>query len=279
MLSIIFGLMSALAWGGGDFAGGLSSRRIGALLACFFSELLGLGLLLVALPFVREPFPPLVPILLGLSCGALGSFALMLLYHAMASGQMSIAASVSALLAAVVPIVVGAFTEGLPRWLALVGFACALAAVWLISQEEGDGKTHLTRLADLHLPLLAGLGFGMYFVMMHEASREATLWPMIASRTGGSVLLLAFVLTRRQTVAPRPGDWLYIIPNAVLDVGGNVFYVLAGQAGRMDVAAVLGALYPGGTVLLAWLFLKEKISRKQGVGILLALAAIVLMTV
>jgi len=278
LLSIIFGLMSALAWGGGDFLGGLSSRRIGALLAVFYAEFLGLGFLLAAIPIVREPFPSWVSIALGLSCGALGSFALMLLYQAMASGQMSIAASVSALLAAVVPIVVGAFTEGMPGWLPFIGFAFALAAVWLISQEGGAAKPHLTRLSDLRLPLLAGFGFGLYFVMMHEASRQATLWPMVASRTGGSILLLAFVLFRRTTMRTKPGDWVYIIPNAVLDVGGNVFYVLAGQAGRMDIAAVLGALYPGGTVVLAWLFLKEHISRQQAVGILAALLAIVLMT-
>ena len=76
----------------------------------------------------------------------------------------------------------------------------------------------------------------------------------------------------------RPA-WPYIALNAVLDIGGNSFYILAGQTGRLDVAAVLSSLYPGTTVLLAWLILKEKINWVQWLGILAALVAIALMTI
>jgi drug/metabolite transporter (DMT)-like permease len=279
MASILFGLLSALSWGGGDFLGGLSGRRMGAALAVLYAELAGLILLLAALPLVGESRPPSGNLLVAAGVGGVGCLSLLMLYAAMARGQMSIAAPVSALLAAALPILVGAFTEGLPGPTKLAGFAFALAAVWLISQESGSARPHLERLADLRLPLLAGIGFGLYFVLINRVSQTATLWPMVASRSGGTLVMLIYVLLRRSPLRIQSTALPLVSLAGVLDVGGNFFYILAGQAGRMDVAAVLASLYPGGTVFLAWLVLKERLSRAQVLGILAALVAIVLMTV
>lgn len=278
MISIVYGLFSALSWGGGDFAGGLASRKTGAYRAVFYGEAFGLLLLLGAALFLHEPMLGWPKTLLAAAAGAIGSLGLLVLYQAMITGQMSIATPVSALLAATLPVIVGAFTEGLPPALKLAGFACALLAVWLVAQDD-SGKTHAVRLADLRLPLLAGICFGMYFIIMHEASQEAVLAPMIASRTAGMLALLVFLLARRENWQMARPAWPYVALNAVLDIGGNLFYILAGQTGRMDVAAVLSSLFPGTTVLLAWLILKEKINRVQWLGILAALIAIALMTI
>ncbi len=67
--------------------------------------------------------------------------------------------------------------------------------------------------------------------------------------------------------------------NGVIDIAGNAFFVLSAQTGRMDVAAVLGALYPASTVFLAAILLKERITRIQALGIGLAFVAIVLFTI
>jgi len=115
---------------------------------------------------------------------------------------------------------------------------------------------------------------------MHQASTTAVIWPMVASRSAGALALLIFMLSFRQGWhVSTPLAWPLIGINALLDVGGNFFYILAGQSGRLDVAAVLSSLYPGVTVLLAGLVLKEKINKVQWLGILTALAAIALMTV
>ena len=278
MIAIFLGLMAALAWGGGDFAGGLASRRIGAYLAVFYAELVGFVGLMLAVPFIREPLPPTAHLLISAAVGAIGSFALMILYHAMTTGLMSIATPISALLAAALPILIGLFTDGapgLPQWL---GFAFALAAVWLISQNSNDERAHIHQLADLKWPFLAGLGFGLYFVLINRVTQEAVFWPMLASRIGGTVVLTAYILLRRPSLGISKAAWPLVITNAVLDIGGNLLYILAGQSGRMDVAAVIASLYPGGTVILAWIFLKERLSRTQAFGIASALAAIALMT-
>ncbi|HVN55429.1 MAG TPA: DMT family transporter [Anaerolineaceae bacterium] len=261
MFSILYGFLAALTWGGGDFAGGLASRRVGAFVAVLLGEIAGLVVLIAAIPVVREPVPTRDVLLISGAAGAIGSFALTFFYRAMSEGQMSIAAPVSALLTAALPIVVGIFIEGLPSGWQLAGFAFALGAVWLISQADGDTRPHIERLADLRLPFIAGLGFGMYFVLIHQAARHAVLWPMIAGRIGGTLLIWIVVALRRDAVRVAPGAWKFILINGCFDIMGNLFYILAGQAGRLDVAAVISSLYPGATVFLAWLFLKERISR------------------
>ena len=102
---------------------------------------------------------------------------------------------------------------------------------------------------------------------------------MIVSRVAGTLLVLAFVLVRREPLAVPRAAWGLVFINATLDLAGNFFYILASKAGRLDIAAVLSSLYPGATVVLAWLLLKEHISRWQLVGIVLALGAIVLFAI
>lgn len=281
MLPIIFGLSAALGWGAADFTGGLASRKTTAYRAVFYGEIAGIVVLILAVMATGEPLPGLRSWLLAMLAGALGTFGLLLLFHAMTLGLMSIAAPVSALLAAMLPVVIGMFTEDLPKWMTILGFGFALLSVWMISQGK-DGVTDiLAHLSDLKLPLLAGIGFGLYFVIMHEATKTgATLVPMIASRSGGLILTTAYMLAIRASWKVEDNSaWKMIALNGVLDISGNGFFILASQTGRLDVAAVLSSLYPGATVVLAWIFLKERLSRNQWIGIASALIAIVLMTI
>ncbi len=281
MLSILFGLGAALGWGAGDFTGGLASRKTGAYRAVFYSEVIGIILLLVIVQFSSEPFPNLHVWLFAMLAGVLGTVGLILLYHSMTLGLMSIATPVSALLAASLPVLVGIFKEGIPQILTVIGFGFALFAVWMISQGAGGVTDILAHLSDLKLPLLAGIGFGLYFVLMHEAtSTGATIWPMVVSRSGGMILITVYMLiTRSSWKVEDSSAWPMITINGILDISGNLFFILAGQSGRLDVASVLSSLFPGATVMLAWIFLKERLTRNQWIGIGSALIAIILMTI
>ena len=278
MLSIFFGLTSAAIWGAGDFTGGMASRKTGAYRAVVYGEMVGLIIILVVALIVWQPVPNLGIWALSMLAGAFGTLGILLLYYSMTKGLMSIAAPISALLAALLPVVIGLFTESLPTWLTFIGFAFALAAIWLISQSQDGVKDLLSHISDLRLPLLAGVGFGFYFVLIHAATRTATLWPMVAARLGGMLVLAIFMIVRRESWKVESGTWPLIILNGLLDIGGNLFFVLAGQVGRLDISAVLSSLYPGSTVILAWIFLKERLSRTQWIGIAAAMIAIALFT-
>jgi drug/metabolite transporter (DMT)-like permease len=279
LTSILYGFLSALSWGAGDFTGGIVSRRAGVYRAAFYGEGAGLLFLIAMLAFVREPLPGWPDLGWSALAGAIGSVGLLMLFRSLAEGQMSIAAPISALMAAVLPVLAGALTEGLPGLTKYLGFALALAAIWLISRGDDHQKKLHLHLADLRLPLLSGVCFGVYFILIHQGSRTATVWPMLAARSAGTVVLFFFAAAKCQLSWPERCTAPLVFLNALGDIGGNTFYILAGQAGRLDVAAVLGSLYPGTTVLLAGIFLNERLNRSQWAGILAALGAIVLMTI
>ena len=279
MLSILFGLLSALTWGAGDFAGGIVSRRAGIYRAAFYGELTGILYLVIMLAIVREALPAWPVWALSASAGAIGAVGLLLLFKSLVDGQMSVAAPVSALMTAILPVIASTLTEGLPGLTKYFGFALALAAIWLISKGEGHQKELHLHLADLRLPLLAGVCFGIYFILMHQGSRSVIIWPMVAARSAGSVVLFFCAAASHQLHWPDRQAARLVLLNAAGDIAGNTFYILAGQTGRLDVAAVLGSLYPGTTVLLAGMLLHERLNRSQWAGIFAALGAIALMTI
>lgn len=276
LLPILYGLASATAWGTADFAGGLASRRSGsALTVVFHAEWIGLSAVLVVAVLSGEALMGLNGWLISMVGGVVSTIGLILLYKAMAEGQMSIAAPVSAVLAASLPVIFGSLSEGFPGWATVLGFVLALVAIWIISSGgSGSLRPSISGWKELQMPFLAGLGFGLYFILLHRAGQEANLWPLVGSRLGGMLLLLAYALVKRPSLRLARPVWPIVSVNGLLDVTANGFYILAGQTGRLDVAAVLGSLYPGMTVLLAALVLKERVNRLQMAGILIALASI-----
>lgn len=274
LMPVIFGLAAALTWGAGDFSGGFASKRTNALSVVIIAHAFSMVLLLAAAFLLRESLPPLAAWLWGGLAGLGGAIGLVLLYSALASGRMSVAAPVSALVAAAIPVAFAALTDGLPSLWVIAGFVLALAAIWLVSGGNRD-----FRLAELRLPLLAGLAFGFFFTTLHLASGESVIYPLIAVRIVSISSLLLLSLVTRQPVAPSRASLFPILMSGLLDTLGNGAYALAAQLGRVDVAAVLGSLYPGATVLLAWILLKEHVNRQQVIGIAAALAAIVLITI
>jgi drug/metabolite transporter (DMT)-like permease len=270
--AIGFGLLSALVWGAADFCGGLATRRARPFSVVLVAEIAGAVLLLLAALAWRQPLPPLMSLGWSAGAGLAGAVGLLGLYTALSSGHMGIVAPVSAVIAAIVPIIASAVLEGLPDATQMAGFGVALAAVWLLSSGGG----HSVSGRELRLALLAGLGFGFYFVLIDRADPASGFWNLTFARSFAAIVLLALMVVMRHPLLPPRSVLPINVLNGSLDAGGNLFFVLAAQAGRLDVASVLASLYPGTTVVLAWLVLGERLSRPQAVGVAAALVAIVL---
>lgn len=271
--ALFFGLLSAMSWGGGDFCGGLSTRRADPYTVVFVAEFVGAALLAALALTFREAMPGLAPLLWASAGGLLGAVGLLVLYQALSTGHMGIVAPLTAVISGGMPIVFSLITDGLPEPLHLVGFLVALTAVWLLA--GGAGET-LTR-RDLLYTLIAGVSFGFYFVFIDAATSESNVfWSLTVARSLGGLLLLAAIVGMRRPLLPPRSVLPINSLTGLLDAGGNLFFALAAAVGRLDVAAILASLYPGVTVLLAWGLLGQRLNRPQAIGVAAALAAIVL---
>jgi len=266
--SAAFGLLSAASFGAADFSGGVASKRAHVFGVLTISRACGLALMLGFALIDREPFPSRNELLWACAAGFVGGLALPALYRALAIGKMGIAAPVTSVLSAALPVIVAAFTEGLPHSIQVAGLVLALIALWFISRPEGA-----LRPQGLGLALFAGFGFGSFLVFMRQATQHAIYWPLAAA-LALSLLLAVLILLAQGGSLPGMKVWPVVLAAGTLDTFGNFFFILAAQRGRLDVAAVLSSLYPAFTVLLARLLLKERITRLQTAGMTAALIAV-----
>ncbi|NYT19813.1 MAG: DMT family transporter [Methanosarcinales archaeon] len=275
VLVVFFSLAAAATWGAADFGGGFATKRASVYSVVIITQAVGLFLLPFLALYFSEEFPPMNGMFWGFVAGVAGSLGLLALYHALSIGKMGVAAPVSAVVTVALPVVYGAFNEGLPAGHQIAGFVIGIGAMWLISStgEKGELKKQ-----DLIYPLLAGVGFGLFFISVDLFSESAVFWPLTVAKISAVVVILGFALLRKSASVPSKDVLPLIILAGFFDTVGNLFFALASQAGRLDIATVIASLYPGSTVLLAWLLLKERMSSMQWVGVVLALAAIVLIS-
>lgn len=275
LLAAIFALSAATAWGSGDFTGGLVARRVGAFHTVLISYSIGLLALVIAALARLEQLPPRADLTWGALAGLAGMLGLGFLLRGFATGRMGIVAPVSAVLTTAIPVTFTAVTEGLPRELQLLGFGLAIVSIWMLSRPEKIGG----RPAGLGAALLAGLGFGAFFTALGQVGESAVFWPLVAGRVAACGLMFAFALSTRRPLVPQLAPLGLLALVGTLDVGGNLLFLLAVQSGRLDVAAVLGSLYPAVTAILAWLVIRERMAGLQVIGVAVAVLAIVLITI
>jgi drug/metabolite transporter (DMT)-like permease len=271
LLGALLALISAAVWGSGDFSGGYATRSANNYQVLVLSALSGLVLLIGLALVAREGWPsPAGSLWAGLA-GLSGAVGIACLYQALSMGHAASVAPTTAVISAMLPVVAGIFLVGLPGPTQLAGFVLAAPGLWLVSGSAGGGA-RLSR-GELVLALTAGVGFGFFFVFMGLVDRGVLYTPLVIAR--GLTLLFALALLAQRRL---PLLKLNLSPVAllagVLDAGGNLFYILAHQFTRLDVAAVLSSLYPAATVLLSWLILKEHIGRRQWLGAALCVVAV-----
>ena len=275
MTAALWGGAAALSWGVGDFSGGLAARRVSSLAVTLITNPVGL-LLLIGLALIsRAPMPSSHDAALGVGAGVSAAAGIFLFYQALKFGKMGIAAPVSAVIANVVAVAVSAVTEGAPGVVKWLGFALACAGVVLISiPEKIDGVRADPRA--VVMAGLSGLAFGVFFSLSAQFSNDVDIgWSLVIVRLTSLVIFYAAAALRGEVRLERSVFGLAAI-GGICDSLGNLFFALAGQAGRLDITAISSGMYPVATVILAVLVLRERFTSAQGFGAALAFGAIFL---
>ncbi|WP_292466552.1 DMT family transporter [Methanolobus sp.] len=269
----IFGLAAAACWGAGDFSGGIATKRSGVLIVAIISHILEIVILISAALLFTENVPPTTDFLWGAIAGLAGGIGILALYHALSIEKMGIVAPITAVLSAIVPMTYGIITEGLPTTSQLIGFLFAFIGVWMISREENNPKIELEK---LKLPIIAGLGFGLFMILIDQVQSSSVFWPLVGARMATIPTFILVASYKKQIKIPNLKFLPLIALASLLDTSGTVFYVLASKTGRLDIAAILTSMYPAITVLLAWVLLKERLKNRQWVGVFAVMVAVVL---
>lgn len=269
---MLLGLGAAAVWGAGDFGGGLASRRTPVygvvIVSQFTGGLLALGLALAtggSIPAGRD-------LLICAIAGVLGALGITMLYRGLALGRMGVVAPITGVLAAVIPVIAGFATEGVPGPLVLVGIGLAIVAVILVSrvEDEGGGRDGLRE------ALIGGTAIGLFGVAIAQLSDGNLFGHLTLIRLSEGVVVAATIVGMRLAWRP-PSDLLpRLMLVGALDMTGNGLYLVAVQIGQLAVASVLSALYPVSTVILATVVLREPVTRDHAAGIALAVLAIAL---
>ncbi len=284
-MTIALSLAAALIYGAADFFGGLAGRRVSTIAVVVWSQLMGLLLLVATLPFFPAT-PSASDFGWGALCGVCGALAVGLLYRGLAIGTMGVVSPVTAILAAVIPVLWGLERGERPSTGASLGIIAALVAVVCVSVAPSAAEHSPVPRRRAGLPpgileaLLAGFAFGLFFIALAQTHADAGLFPLASARlTSVGLAVVYAVITGVRAIWIGKGTLRLIAFSGILDMTANVLYIQAVHGGMLAIVAVLTSLYPAGTMALAAIVVRERLSRLQWIGVgmaLLGVAAIAL---
>ena len=300
MLIALLGLTGALVYGAADFFGGLSARRISAVLTTAVTAAAGLAVLLVALPWLGGAWSASA-IGWGALSGVTGALAISMLYACLAIGPMSILSPLTAVVSAIVPMTVGLLRGEAFSPIGYWALGLALLAVVLVGFVPEQGAVRPS-LRGILMAIGSGAAIGTFMILIDLTPEDSGIVPLLFNRGVNAAIMFAVVLLlwrigarrvggagpegaasagpvdftkralRPSATTVRTGLLLAVAAGAV-DAVANVFMLIGLRLGELSVMSVLVAMYPAGTILLAAIVLKERIAPVQWIGLALAITA------
>jgi drug/metabolite transporter (DMT)-like permease len=276
-MAALLALAAALAYGTSDFAAGLASRRYGAGPVTGGVQVLTLITAVSAVLLFGASSPSATTLAWGTLSGLGTAIGTLSLYQGLAVARVSVVATLSAVLAAVVPVIVGVALGDHLSLAAQAGIALALPAIALMSWQTDVDARRAARPGLLY-GMLAGLGFALLFIALDRAGTDSGAWPLIPGQLLALLLIAPFVYRGLDAGRPAASAVKLTLSAGILSGMANLLFLAAIDRGELSIVAVLTSLYPAATVVLARVFLDERWSALQSAGLLVSVAAIVLVS-
>jgi drug/metabolite transporter (DMT)-like permease len=308
MLAVLLALAAAAGYGGSDYAAGLAARRASVVRVTVLVEVTSAVLLLCVVPFISSQAPSLASVLWGIAAGASGVAGAMALYLGFRHAAFSVASSVSAVGSAAFSVLAGVVLGEKPGALSLAGIALALPAIVAVSAPASrqppevalprqHGQVPVTKEQGLAPPggswgvappgqhrhavgvglgLAAGAGFGMFFIGLNEAGSVTDLWPIVISQVAAMVTVTCVAASTRDLHLPPRGARRLSVMTGAIGATGTTMFFLSTHHGLLAVTAVITALYPAMTILLARVLSGERLTALRIIGLSLAAASVAL---
>jgi drug/metabolite transporter (DMT)-like permease len=306
MLTVVLALVAAVGYSGSDFTAGLAARGADVVRVTFVAELVYCILLVAAVPFASSQSPSWSALAWGAVAGISGAVAAMALYLGFRYAAFSVVSSVSAVGSAAFSVVAGLLLGERPAAASLVGIVVALPAIAAVSinttqpdlnkdsspaersgVNDGSSTTDRSSTADgrhatgqhaagVVCGVVAGAGFGLFFLGLNQAGSSSDLWPVAAAAVAGVAIVFCVAVAMRQVRLPPRGSRRLAISSGFTSAAGTYAFFLATHRGLLAVTAVITSLYPAGTIVLARVLLRERLSPLRITGLCLAAISIAL---
>jgi drug/metabolite transporter (DMT)-like permease len=275
--ALLLALACSVAYGAADFLGGVAARGAHVLLVVVIAAPVSLLVEILLWPVVGASFPT-AAVTWGAASGIASAAAFALLYRTLALGPMSVLSPITALVSAALPVGVGLLDGETLSALAVGGMLLAFAAIVVVSGGTDGGSVRPSRPA-LVLAFGAGAAIALQLVCLDQAPTDSGIAPLLVGRAVSSVVVLGAAIALRSRLGEARPSLSASAAAGALDSLANFAFLLAVREGDLAVVAVITALYPAATVLLARAFLAERIGRTQLAGLGLAAVAVSLLAV
>lgn len=278
-MPVLLALSAAISWGTADFLGGFASRRSRRVNAVAIAiQFAGLVAIALVAPFAGGRLT-VADFAWSFLAGIGAGLALFSMYTGFTKSHTGVVAPIAAIGTGLIPVLFGLATgDDLTSYQA-VGVPLGLIAIWMVSRPNtGAAASEFQSAAGVVYGVAAGFGYGFMFIALDQLSAGSGAWGAVPVRAGGFLTIMAITAIRKLPMVPVGRVWPMILGSGLLGSTGNLAFIFATRQGDLTIVAVVSSLFPAATVILAYLFLHERLSRLQRVGVVAALVAVALVS-